>query len=106
VAHPARLAHEPGPDRPAEVVVVVEPARPEELAWLGPDAYGLTPREREVAALVARGASTDRIAATLHISPWTVQNHLSNVFDKVGVRTRPAMVRTLFLDHLYPTLFG
>jgi len=97
---------EPAPDRPAEVVVVVEPARPEELAWLGPGAYGLTPREREIAALVARGASTDRIAATLHISTWTVQNHLSNVFDKVGVRNRPAMVRKLFLDHLYPSLFG
>ena len=85
---------------------MVEPARAEELVELGPAAYGLSPRERQVATLVAQGASTARIAATLHISEYTVQNHLSHVFDKVGVRDRRALVRRLFLDGLYPSLFG
>jgi DNA-binding CsgD family transcriptional regulator len=73
---------------------------------LGPADYGLSPRERQVVTLVARGASTARIAAALHISEHTVQNHLSHVFDKVGVRDRRALVRRLFLDVLYPSLFG
>jgi len=97
---------ESAPDRPTEVVVVVEPARAEELVELGPAAYGLSPREQQVVTLVARGASTARIAATLHISEYTVQNHLSHVFEKVGVRDRRALVRRLFLDVLYPSLFG
>ena len=85
---------------------MVEPARAEELVELGPAAYGLSRREQQVVTLVARGASTARIAATLHISEYTVQNHLSRIFEKVGVRDRRALVRRLFLDVLYPSLFG
>jgi hypothetical protein len=33
-----------------------------------------------------------------------VQDHLSNIFDKVGVRDREALIKRLFLDNLYPTL--
>jgi DNA-binding CsgD family transcriptional regulator len=51
-------------------------------------AYGLTTRERQVAVQAAAGESTKTIAATLQLSRWTVQDHLKNVFDKAGVRTR------------------
>ena len=50
------LADEPG----AQVAVMIEPARPHELAPLVADAYRLTEREREVTRLVARGLSTGR----------------------------------------------
>jgi DNA-binding CsgD family transcriptional regulator len=94
------------PDRPAETVIVVEPAKPEEVAWLNVAAYGLSAREKEVIQHVVRGASTREISQALHISEYTVQNHLSNVFAKVGVRSRKELVRRLFFDNLYPTLFG
>ena len=56
--------------------------------------------------LVVQGASTREISRALYISEYTVQEHLSNAFDKVGVRGRRALVRRLFFDNLYPTLFG
>ncbi len=45
---------EPTDDRPSETVVVIGPAKPEEVAWLNVAAYGLSPREEEV--VEARGA--------------------------------------------------
>ena len=56
--------------------------------------------------LVAQGASTKEISQTLYVSEYTVQDHLSNAFDKVGVRSRRALVKRLFFDNLYPTLFA
>ncbi len=63
-------------------------------------AYALSDKEREVVDLVARGLSTKQISQTLFISEYTVQDHLSNVFDKVGVRGRRALVKCLYLDSL------
>jgi DNA-binding CsgD family transcriptional regulator len=88
--------------RAAETVIVIEPVGPRELTWLRTTAYDLSAREREVAELVMRGATTGQIAATLYISEYTVQAHLSHIFDKVGVRGRRALVKRLYLDSLYP----
>lgn len=52
---------------------------------LGPD---LTPREREVLALVANGASNKHIARTLDLSLKTVQNHVSRILDKLQAADR------------------
>jgi len=52
------------------------------------DAYGLTPREREVLALLARGRSDGQIAAELFISPKTASVHVSNIKGKLGVEHR------------------
>jgi len=73
--------------------VVIEPARAPEIAPLIVEAYGLSAREREVARLVALGASTGEVARELVISPWTVQDHLKAIFDKVGVRSRADLTR-------------
>jgi DNA-binding CsgD family transcriptional regulator len=92
------------PGHPSETMIIIEPAGPKEVTWIKATAYGLSDREKEVVELVVRGASTRQIAATLYISEYTVQDHLSNVFDKVGVRGRKALVKCLFYDNLYPSL--
>lgn len=48
----------------------------------------LSHREREVLALIAAGLSNARIAERLQIGDKTVRNHASNLFDKLGVRSR------------------
>jgi len=48
----------------------------------------LSPREREVLALISEGLANAEIAERLGISDKTVRNHISNVFDKLGVWTR------------------
>ncbi len=48
----------------------------------------LTEREREILALLARGASNREISETLYIAGGTVKNHLSNILGKLGVRDR------------------
>ena len=52
----------------------------------------LTPREREIARLVALGHSNKIIADVLSISSWTVCTHLRRIFSKLGVSSRAAMV--------------
>ena len=52
-------------------------------------AFGaLSPREREVLSLVTEGLSNAEIGERLSLSEKTVRNHLSSVFDKLGVWTR------------------
>ncbi len=52
----------------------------------------LTAREREVAALLAQGASNKRIALKLDISLHTVKRHVANIIAKLGVRTRGEVI--------------
>jgi len=58
----------------------------------------LTPREREVLALITEGLGNAEIAARLSISEKTVRNHVSNVFDKLGVWSR-AQAMVFAHDH-------
>jgi DNA-binding CsgD family transcriptional regulator len=51
----------------------------------------LTPQQREIAELAARGMSNKQIAQRLNISPRTVGNHLYQVFPKLGVRSRAGL---------------
>lgn len=91
---------EPSADRGSETMIVIEAAGPREVGWLKTSAYGLTKREREVVDLVVRGASTREISRSLYISEYTVQDHLSSVFEKVGERGRRALVKRLYLENL------
>ena len=55
----------------------------------------LTPRECEIARLIASGMSNKSIGAVLDISTWTVAAHIRRIFAKLGVVTRAAMVSRL-----------
>ena len=88
----------------ARVAVIVEAARARELAPLIAHAYALTERERRVTQLVARGLSTNDIGRRLHLSPYTVQDHLKAIFDKTGTSSRGELVARVFLDHHAPRL--
>jgi ATP/maltotriose-dependent transcriptional regulator MalT len=61
-------------------------ARPRRSALDGPDA--LTEREREVAALAAKGLSNREIAKTLVVTVKTVEWHLRHAFRKLGIDSR------------------
>jgi DNA-binding CsgD family transcriptional regulator len=57
--------------------------------------YGLSPAQKQVAALVAEGLTLAAIAGRMGITAHTARTHLNRVFDKTGVRTQPALVRVL-----------
>lgn len=78
------------------MAVIVEPAPHLEAGAIALRAYGLTPRELEVAGLVLQGFSTAEIAARLVVSELTVQQHLKAVFEKAAVRSRRELVSEVF----------
>ncbi|MBE2315648.1 helix-turn-helix transcriptional regulator [Solirubrobacter sp. CPCC 204708] len=84
--------------------VVIEPAKASEVAPLIVDAYELTPRELDVTRALARGLTTSEIARELHLSRYTVQDHLKAVYEKVGVGSRGELVAKVFADHYYDDL--
>jgi len=55
----------------------------------------LSPREREIVRMVAKGHPNKVIADVLNISCWTVCTHLRRIFAKLGVGSRAAMVAQL-----------
>ncbi len=55
----------------------------------------LSPRELEVARLIASGLPNKLVAHQLNISNWTVCTHLRRTFSKLGVTTRASMVARL-----------
>ena len=69
------------------------PTRPQAPRENDPLIEELTPRERDVLALLADGYSNREIAARLGISDHTVKFHLASLFGKLGVTTRTQAVR-------------
>jgi DNA-binding NarL/FixJ family response regulator len=53
----------------------------------------LTPREQEIMVLLAEGCSAKEAATKLFISPKTVENHRSNIMNKLGIHTTFELVR-------------
>lgn len=61
-------------------------------------AITLSPRELEIARMIAKGYPNKIIAAVLEISAWTVCTHIRRIFAKLGVGSRAAMVARLSED--------
>jgi DNA-binding CsgD family transcriptional regulator len=91
-------------DDQGSVAVTLHPAALPEIASLIVEAYGLSKREREVTRLVLAGLSTEEMADNLHVSTYTVQDHLKAIFAKVGVHSRRELVAQIFLQHYAPRL--
>ena len=64
----------------------------------GPEADLLTPREREVLALIGQGLSNTEIATKLTLGEGTVKTHIGHIFTKLELRDRAAAVVFAF-DH-------
>ena len=69
-----------------------------------PDSIGhnLTPREREVLALLAAGKTNKEIAEALVISPGTARMHVSNILSKLGVGNRTEAAAVALQQGLLP----
>jgi len=106
-----RWAFENGDGDEIEVKAVALPDVPEPGRHLGvvltsgdgppPPTNGrLSPRETEVAQLLARGLSGEAIARELFLSPETVRTHIRNAMEHVGARTRAHLVAVALRDGL------
>jgi PAS domain S-box-containing protein len=87
-----------GGDRCHAVFGVVLPGRRHPFKT-GPPPM-LTPRQAEVLALIAMGASTVQVAQRLHISRETVRNHVRAILRQLGVHSRVEAVARAYRDGL------
>jgi DNA-binding NarL/FixJ family response regulator len=62
--------------------------------------FVLSPREREIARMVACGYPNKMIGGVLEISSWTVSTYLRRIFAKLNVNSRAAMVARLMEEGL------
>ena len=88
------------------VAIVLERAASPQSTAVRLEADGVTPREREIAVLLAQGLSNPEIAETLVLSPYTVQDHVKRLFEKTGVSSRQELVARIFLDDYMPLVAG
>ncbi len=79
-------------EEPAMAPVPEEPS-------VGTQSASLTHREREVAALVARGLTNRRVAEELSISERTAETHVRNILKKLGLKSRVQLAERLSGDN-------
>ncbi|MFF7472810.1 response regulator [Streptomyces sp. NPDC008092] len=82
----------PGATRALITRFLAGPAAPGNLLAPPERLNDLTPREREVTALAARGRSNDEIAGELVLSVLTVRSHIQRALTKLGARDRAQLV--------------
>lgn len=88
----------------ADDAVIIERANPTATGEVLMAAYDLTPRERDVVTLLARGLNVALISRRLDITEWTVKDHTKSIHRKVGVNSRGELVARLFAQHFAPRL--
>lgn len=77
------------------VALTIRAATADEVFDLLCKAHDLTPRERQLAALLRSGLATKELGEAMRISPYTVQDHLKAIFEKTGVRSRGELISRL-----------
>ncbi len=85
------------------LAAATSPARAEralEPATAAPAPDGLTQREVEILALIARGMTNPEIAAALFLSNHTIKTHISRIFAKTGSRDRAAAIGYAHRHHI------
>ena len=75
-----------------DLAVTIERTAPRDRLELYCRVHELTERETAVLRCLASGEDTRAVATRLHLSEFTVQDHLKSVFDKTGVRSRRALL--------------
>ncbi len=86
-----------------EKVIAKVPTQVHEAPASPPPGWAeLTPREREVLRLIAKGANNREIATTLYIAEGTVKNYVTNILHRLQVRdrTQAAIIANTFLPLL------
>jgi len=84
-------------------IFITEPDAPPAIDRLAvAEAFRLTRRESEIAALLAGGLDLETIASQLALGRGTVRDHLKHVFEKTGARSQATLVALLrgFVDRL------
>ena len=83
----------PGIHRPQVAIFIKELDLPIRIDRIGAaKAFGLTPRETEIAVLLAGGLNLNEIAETLHLGRATVRSHLAHVFEKTEMHGQGKLV--------------
>jgi predicted ATPase/DNA-binding CsgD family transcriptional regulator len=87
------------PAQPAGVAAAPDPGRADQTA--SEDGGVLTPREHEIALLIARGLSNRGIAEELFISPATAARHVANILAKLGLNSRAQVAAWVVSQRLH-----
>ncbi len=83
--------------RPAEVPREASVLASDDVTALArvAEVFKISNREAEILQSILAGRSNDQIAAALFISPSTVRNHISNIYQKLGIRNRIQLLNLL-----------
>lgn len=82
--------------RPVSRFVAGHLLKIDDVAATSSELEDLTPREREVVTLIARGYKYREVSESLGISQKTLETHMRNVFEKLGVASRSEVTRLAF----------
>jgi DNA-binding NarL/FixJ family response regulator len=97
--HALELSHRGGAsalEQRARTELAAAGARPRRAVLSGLDS--LTPSERRVAEVAAKGLTTRQIAETLYVSPKTVEYHLRHIYQKLDIASRQELTRLIADD--------
>ncbi|MBD8837654.1 LuxR family transcriptional regulator [Paenibacillus sp. CFBP 13594] len=89
ILHASLMQQLKGPD---QIAIRLEQAMPQDLLPLLAESHGLSSRERELLGYVLRSYSSKEIAAAMHISVYTVQDHLKSIFAKTKISSRRELI--------------
>lgn len=78
-----------------QLMIAIQSASPLDIVPWMMEAYDLSVREQQIVDQVIEGLSTHKIANILHISPYTVQDHLKSIFSKTKTTSRRELIARL-----------